>query len=109
LGASMRFGLLLSRISFVAALSVPLLALGCPGALHVREVAAHPNVYLPHHPEGLAIALESTIPDAYDVPPKNGVRETFIRQWRETLLDGFHEAFKPSFTLADDNADLIVQ
>jgi hypothetical protein len=98
-----------SSLLLLILLSLCILLTGCPGPLVVRQAMPAPNVDLPHHDERLALEFESTLAADYEVGEQNGVRRTFVHEWRQTLVNGFRKAFERSFALGNEDAELVVQ
>jgi hypothetical protein len=73
-------------------------------SLSVVKGNPKPNIVFANPPaKVLAIRLAANVPDAFEVPPKYGVRAVNVSAWHQTLTSGFQNGFGPSFTIAQSN------
>lgn len=90
----------------VVSLTAVLLATGC--TLSVAAGDPRPNVDLPESQASLALEMDPSVRDVFQVPGRSGINATNVEAWRTTLERGFKNGFRSAFK-TDGGKDLVLQ
>ncbi|WP_164017803.1 LPS assembly lipoprotein LptE [Pyxidicoccus trucidator] len=87
-------------------LTAVLFATGC--TLSVAAGDPRPNIDLPESQASLALELDPSVRDVFQVPARSGVVPTNVEAWRTTLDRGFKNGFRSAFR-TDGGKELVLQ
>jgi hypothetical protein len=89
--------------------AVTLVTAGC--ALNVVKSTPRPNVVFKEPTDKiLALKLTPDIQSEFQIPARNGVAGADVREWRETLSNGFQSGFRDYFKISSkENGDMILE